>query len=145
MKSLSVTATVKVQGKVQAEFGVPVITAEAGSVLDGLIENPEGMPVALQLYGRVPPVPVTVAEYCTPTTPGVMVVVVMLGLSCANTSGAKLKAKVNRPNKDTATFNLEIIASDPVAAREFSQTWILVDGGRAPAREFEQGAPLVAV
>jgi hypothetical protein len=114
--------TVKVQGKVQAEFGVPVITAEAGSVLDGLIENPEGKPVALQLYGRVPPVPVTVAEYGTPTTPGVMVVVVMLGLSCANTSGAKLKTKVNRPNKDTATFNLEIIASDPVAAREFSQT-----------------------
>jgi hypothetical protein len=127
VKSLSVTVTVKVQGKVQAEFGVPVITAEAGSVPDGLIENPEGMPVALQLYGRVPPVPVTVAEYGTPTTPGVMVVVVMLGLSCANTSGAKLKTKVNRPNKDTATFNREIISAEPVATAEPSQVRVLDD------------------
>jgi hypothetical protein len=93
----------------------------------------------------VPAVPVTVKEYGVPRTPGVMVEVCILGAVCPNTSGAKLKAKVNRPNKDAATFNLEIIASDPVAAREFSQTWILVDGGRAPAREFEQGAPLVAV
>ena len=74
-----------------------------------------------------------------------MVVVVMLGLSCANTSGAKLKANVNRPNKGAATFNREIIASDPVAGREFSPKWILVDGENAHAQELGPRAPLVAV
>ena len=129
--------------KLPAVVGVPVITPE-----DELIENagdPGGKPVALHVYGVVPPVPLIVKEYCVPTTPGVTVVVVMLGLSCAKTSGAQLKAKVNRPNKGATSFKREIIASDPVAGREFSQTWILVDAGRAPAREFEQGAPLVPV
>src|SRR5262249_53042428 len=137
--------TLKVQGKVHVEFGVPVITAEDGSVLDGLIENPQGNPVAVQVYGRWPPEPVTVDVYGTPTTPGLMVLVVMLGLSCANTSGGKLKAKANRPHNGAATFNREIISSDPVAGREFSQTWILVDAGRAPAQELAHGAPLVPV
>src|SRR5262245_33703181 len=103
--------TPKVQGKVHAEFGVPVITAENRSVGCGLIENPEGKPVALQVYGRVPPAPVTMSEYGTPTTPGLMVVVVMLGVTCANTSGEKLNAMVNMAKTGAPILNREIIAA----------------------------------
>ena len=135
MKSLNVIVVVKLP----AVVGVPVITP-----VDELIENagdPGGKPVAHHVYGVVPPIPLIVKEYGVPTTPGVMVVVVMLGLSCAKTSGAKLKAKANRPNKGATIFNREIISSDPVAGRQFYQTWILVDGDHAPARELAQDAP----
>ena len=138
VKSLSVTVIVKLP----AVVGVPVITP-----LDELIENagdPGGKPVALHAYGGVPPLPLIVKEYGIPTTPPVTPVVVMLGLSCAKTSGAKLKAKANRPNNGTATFNREIISSDPVAAREFSLMWIPVDGEHALSRELGASAPLAA-
>ena len=119
VKSLSVIVVVKLP----AVVGVPVITP-----VDELIENagdPGGKPVALHVYGVVPPIPLIVKEYGVPTTPGVMVVVVMLGLSCAKTSGAKLKARANRPNNGAATFNREIISAEPVATAEPSQVRVL--------------------
>src|SRR5258708_26118432 len=57
--------------------GVPVITPAA------LIESPAGKPVAVKVYGAVPPLALTVvAVYATPTTPaGSEVVVIASGVT----------------------------------------------------------------
>jgi hypothetical protein len=53
---------------VPAAVGVPVI-------VEPLTLNPAGRPVALKMYGAVPPLAVSVAEYATPTVPALSDVV----------------------------------------------------------------------
>ena len=118
MKSVTFTVTANVQdGKTQAVVGVPVISP-VSLLIENTVENIGGVPVILQEYGLLPPVAVIVNEYGLATTPGVMFVVWMLGGDCANTSGAKWMAKVNKPNNAAATFNREIIVAEPVATGE---------------------------
>jgi hypothetical protein len=59
-ESLNVTLI----GKLPTKLGVPVIWP-----VDALIASGEGSPVALQVYGGRPPVPVIVNEYGIPTDP----------------------------------------------------------------------------
>src|SRR5215831_12481720 len=98
MASLSVIVVLKGP----AEVGVPVISVVGRLPFDVLIDNPGGRPVALQVYGIAPPLPVIVNEYGVSKTPPVMPLVTMVGVTCANTSGAKLMAKVNKPKNAAA-------------------------------------------
>jgi hypothetical protein len=104
--------------KLPTEVGVPVISVVVRLPFDDLIDNPGGRPVALHIYGSWPPLPVIVNEYGVPKTPPVMPLVTMVGVTCANTSGAKLMAKVNKPKNAAAAFNRKIIAAEPVATGE---------------------------
>ena len=126
MKSLSITMIVKLP----AVVGVPVITP-----VDGLIANagdPGGKAVALHVYGIVPPVPLIVKEYGVPTTPGVTVLVVMLGF-CAKASVEKLTASISMPKTSTATFHLRIISAEPPPTGEISQAGTRPSVKRLPA------------
>src|SRR5260370_18453501 len=69
VESVTVIAAVLVP---PGPLGVPVITPAA------LIESPAGKPVAVKVYGAVPPVALpVVAVYATPTTPAGSEVVVI--------------------------------------------------------------------
>jgi hypothetical protein len=79
-ESVTVTMT---DDEVPAVVGVPVMAPVDESML-----RPAGNPVADQVYGVVPPVAATVAEYAVPTVPPGSVVVVMASLPAKFTKAA---------------------------------------------------------
>jgi hypothetical protein len=76
------SVTVIVTTLIPPAVGVPVIDPP------GLIVSPGGNPVAVNVYGWVPPLAFTVAEYAVPTVPVVSDVVVMVRLSTCTVSVA---------------------------------------------------------